>query len=115
MKLIPSREVLDASTLETIRRDDMDGHVGGYEIAELYIRAKRPVAFDAHSEIITTGRFVISDGFDVVGGGIVVDDTYPRMSSGARFTRATIFSGLKAKLLTTHGRIAMGIWAAWYG
>jgi bifunctional enzyme CysN/CysC len=74
-------KVLDASTLETIRRDDKDAHVGRYEIAELYLRTKRPVAFDAHSEIINTGRFVVCDGFDVVGGGIVVDDAYPRLSS----------------------------------
>src|SRR6202000_326548 len=50
-------KVLDASTLETIRREGKDAHVGRYEIAELYLRTKRPVAFDAHSEIITTGRF----------------------------------------------------------
>jgi bifunctional enzyme CysN/CysC len=84
-------KVLDASTLETIRRDDKDAHVGRYEIAELYLRAKRPVAFDAHSEIITTGRFVISDGFDVVGGGIVVDDAYPRMSSDTLHKSHNIF------------------------
>jgi bifunctional enzyme CysN/CysC len=76
-------KVLDASTLETIRREGKDAHVGRYEIAELYLRTKRPVAFDAHSEIITTGRFVVCDGFDVVGGGIVVDDAYPRLSSDA--------------------------------
>jgi bifunctional enzyme CysN/CysC len=84
-------KVLDASTLETIRRDEQDAHVGRYEIAELYLRTKRPVAFDAHSEIITTGRFVISDGFDVVGGGIVVDDAYPRMSSDTLHKSHNIF------------------------
>jgi bifunctional enzyme CysN/CysC len=77
------QKILDASTLETIRREGDDAHVGRYEIAELYLRTKRPVAFDAHSEIITTGRFVVCDGFDVVGGGIVVDDAYPRLSSDA--------------------------------
>jgi bifunctional enzyme CysN/CysC len=74
-------KVLDASTLETIHREGDDAHVARFEIAELYLRTKRAVAFDAHSEIITTGRFVVCDGFDVVGGGIVVDDAYPRLSS----------------------------------
>jgi bifunctional enzyme CysN/CysC len=74
-------KVLDASTLETIQRDGDKAHVARFEIAELYLRTKRPIAFDAHSEIITTGRFVICDGRDVVGGGIVVDDAYPRLSS----------------------------------
>jgi bifunctional enzyme CysN/CysC len=39
------------------------------------------VAFDAHSEIIATGRFVIVDGFEVSGGGIVVADNYPRRTA----------------------------------
>jgi len=37
----------------------------------LSLRMRRPVAFDAHSEIVATGRFVIVDGFEVAGGGIV--------------------------------------------
>lgn len=74
-------KVLDASTLEAIRRDGSEAQVGRYEIAELYLRTRRAVAFDAHSEIIPAGRFVICDGFDVVGGGIIVDDAYPRLSS----------------------------------
>jgi bifunctional enzyme CysN/CysC len=84
-------KVLDASTLETIRREGSDAHVGRYEIAELYLRTKRPVAFDAHSEIITTGRFVVCDGLDVVGGGIVVDDAYPRLSSDAHHKSHNIY------------------------
>lgn len=84
-------KVLDASTLETIRRDDKDAYVGRYEIAELYLRARRPVAFDSHSEIITTGRFVICDGLDVVGGGIVVDDAYPRLSADAHHKSHNIY------------------------
>ena len=39
------------------------------------------MAFDAHSEIVATGRFVIVDGFEVTGGGIVVPDNYPRRTS----------------------------------
>ena len=47
------------------------------------LRTKRPVAFDAHSEIIPTGRFVIVDGYEVAGGGIIVADNYPRRTSDA--------------------------------
>ena len=42
-----------------------------HEIAELILRSRKPIAFDAFSEIASTGRFVIVDGCDVVGGGIV--------------------------------------------
>ena len=74
-------KVIDASTLQTLQRDGADGYVGRHEVAELYIRTKRPVAFDAQSEIISTGRFVIVDGYDVSGGGIVLEDNYPRRTS----------------------------------
>jgi bifunctional enzyme CysN/CysC len=74
-------KVIDASTLETISRAHNEIFVGRHEVAELTIHTKRPVAFDVHSEIIPTGRFVIVDGFEVCGGGIVAAGDYPRRSS----------------------------------
>lgn len=73
--------VIDSSTLETVSRKEKEIFVGRNEVAELFLRTKRPVAFDAHSEIVATGRFVIVDGFEVAGGGIVVPDNYPRRTS----------------------------------
>lgn len=71
--------IIDASTLEA--RTDHPTAVERHEAAELTIRTKRPLAFDAHSEIPTTGRFVIVDGFEVSGGGIIVADNYPRRTA----------------------------------
>jgi bifunctional enzyme CysN/CysC len=83
--------VIDASTLETVSRGEQEIFVGRHEVAELYLRTKRPVAFDAHSEIIATGRFVIVDGFDVSGGGIVLDDHYPRRTSDSQHKSEHIY------------------------
>jgi len=74
-------KIIDASTLETIQREGKELCVGRHEVAELTLKTKRPIAFDAHSEIVATGRFVIVDGFEVSGGGIVALDNYPRRSS----------------------------------
>jgi adenylyl-sulfate kinase len=49
------------------------------------------VAFDAHSEIVPTGRFVIVDGFEVSGGGIVADDNYPKRTSDHLHKSRNIF------------------------
>ncbi|MEI7732617.1 MAG: adenylyl-sulfate kinase [Verrucomicrobiota bacterium] len=73
--------VIDASTLETIQRDETDRFVGRYEVGEVVLRTKRPVAFDVHADLVATGRFVIVDGFDVSGGGIVAADNYPRRTT----------------------------------
>jgi len=74
-------KVIDASTLETVSRREREIFVGRHEVAELTLRTKRPVAFDVHSEIVPTGRFVIVDGFEVSGGGIVAADAYPKRTA----------------------------------
>jgi bifunctional enzyme CysN/CysC len=71
--------LIDSSSLETITR--AEAFVGRNEVAELQLRTKRPIAFDVHSDIIPTGRFVIVDGFEVAGGGIVAADNYPRRTA----------------------------------
>lgn len=84
-------KVIDASTLETISRANDEVFVGRHEVAELTLRTRRPVAFDAHSEIVPTGRFVIVDGFEVSGGGIVADDNYPKRTSDHLHKSRNIF------------------------
>ncbi|HEY3856044.1 MAG TPA: adenylyl-sulfate kinase [Verrucomicrobiae bacterium] len=83
------QRLIDSSTLETITR--AESFVGRNEVAELTIHTKRPVAFDVHSEIASTGRFVIVDGFEVSGGGIVVPDNYPRRTSDSLHKSQNIY------------------------
>jgi bifunctional enzyme CysN/CysC len=71
--------IIDSSTLETVARTD--GTIARNEVAEVILRAKRPIAFDVHAEIVATGRFVIVDGFEVAGGGTIVEDNYPRRTA----------------------------------
>jgi bifunctional enzyme CysN/CysC len=71
-------KVIDASTLDPIERGADHQFVGRHEVAELIVQTKRPVAFDVHSDVAATGRFVIVDGYDVSGGGIIAEDNYPR-------------------------------------
>jgi bifunctional enzyme CysN/CysC len=84
-------KVIDASTLETLSRKEKELFVGRHEVAELTLRTKRPVAFDVHSEIVPTGRFVIVDGFEVSGGGIVAIDNYPKRSTDGHHKSDNIY------------------------
>ena len=72
--------LIDASTLATVSFGERR-QVARHEVAELTLRLKRPLAFDTHDRIVATGRFVIVDQFEVAGGGIVVEDHYPRRGS----------------------------------
>jgi bifunctional enzyme CysN/CysC len=84
-------KVVDASTLATISREHHEMFVGRFEVGELTLRTKKPIAFDAISEIVPTGRFVIVDQFDVSGGGIIVDDNYPRRTADSQHKSGNIF------------------------
>jgi bifunctional enzyme CysN/CysC len=74
------QKVIDASTLETVSRKEKELFVGRHEVAELTLHTRKPLAFDVHADIAPMGRFVIVDGFDVAGGGIIAPDNYPRRS-----------------------------------
>jgi len=83
--------VIDASTLATLSRTATEAWVGRHEVAELTIHTQRPVAFDAADEIVVTGRFVLVDGYDIVGGGIIIADNYPRRTGDASHKSANIY------------------------
>ncbi len=80
VELAAIHRVIDAATLETVARPNPTS-VARHEVAEITLRTRRPVAFDTHAEVAATGRFVIVDGFEVAGGGIVAPGKYPRRSS----------------------------------
>lgn len=90
-------KVIDASTLETVSRQPGEQFVGRHEVAELTIHTRRPIAFDIHSEIVPTGRFVLVDGFDVSGGGIVAASNYPRRTHDGSTKSENIY--------WSHGRV----------
>jgi bifunctional enzyme CysN/CysC len=84
-------KVIDASTLETVHRAEGEVFVGRHEVAELCLRTKKSIAFDVHADIVPTGRFVIVDGFDVAGGGIIAEDNYPRRSHDSHHKSHNIY------------------------
>jgi bifunctional enzyme CysN/CysC len=83
--------VIDSATLQTVERLGAEPFVIRHEAAELTLRTKRPVAFDAVNEVAATGRFVIVDGYDVAGGGVIVPDSYPRRTADSLHKSHNIF------------------------
>ena len=63
--------IIDGSTLEVV--GEGRNYIERYDVAEVVVKTRRPVAIDTHDAFPTLGRFVIVDGFDVAGGGIVLD------------------------------------------
>ena len=84
-------KVIDASTLDPVAQADGAKRVNRHEVAELVLKTRRPIAFDAVTQIVPMGRFVIVDGFDVSGGGIVIEDNYPRRTADSLHKSHNIF------------------------
>jgi bifunctional enzyme CysN/CysC len=106
--------VIDASTLQTVQRPPAEAFVGRHEAAELTLRTKKPVAFDAVNEVAATGRLVIVDGFDVAGGGVIVPDNYPRRTADTLHKSHNIFwtTGrvTPAQRTLRHGHSGLVVW-----
>jgi bifunctional enzyme CysN/CysC len=63
--------IIDASDLGTkIERDRIER----LDVAECTLNLKNPIAFDLAQELSETSRFVIVDGYEISGGGIVMQD-----------------------------------------
>jgi bifunctional enzyme CysN/CysC len=76
--------VIDPTTLVAAAGGNV---VRQHEIAELIFRARKAIAFDAFGEIASTGRFVVVDGCDIAGGGIVNAGGGPSARIGAGTAR----------------------------
>jgi bifunctional enzyme CysN/CysC len=61
-------KVIDASEIDGALGKD---HVGRHDVADVILETRNPVAFDLIGDSEATGRFVIVDGYDVAGGGII--------------------------------------------
>ncbi len=61
--------VIDSSNLQALKGFES---VNKNEVAEITIKTREVICFDEFAEFQTTGRFVIVDGYDVAGGGIVL-------------------------------------------
>lgn len=64
------RSVLDASNLDSRKKEQVDRH----EVAECVFSLDRHIAFDLMSDIAPTSRFVIVDDYEISGGGIVMQE-----------------------------------------
>lgn len=61
--------VLDASELSSIgNKSQVDRH----DVAECVLESLKPTAFDDVNAVSQTGRFVIVDNYEIVGGGIIL-------------------------------------------
>ncbi len=69
MRLEKIERIVNASNLECEDRQYTEKH----EVAECILKLDRPCAFDLAGACDSTSRFVIVDGYEIAGGGIVTE------------------------------------------
>ncbi len=84
-------KIIDASSLAEVRRSEQPPTVRRHEVAELVLHTRRPVAFDVHGDFSATARFVLVDGYDVAGGGIILPNGYPCRTSDSLHKSTNIY------------------------
>lgn len=93
-------KLIDASTLAEIDVKSRP-HIARNDVAEITIRTKSPIAFDNYERIVPTGRFVIVDGRQVCGGGVISKGEYP--------DRRDVLSGVKSQnIFWSEGKVTRG-------
>lgn len=65
-------KVIDASAASAADAALNKKEVGRHDVADLVLATRQPIAFDPIAEGEATGRFVIVDGYDIAGGGIII-------------------------------------------
>ena len=78
-------EILRVVNTSTLDNNAGREQVGQHEVAECILSLERAIAFDYAEELPETGRFVVVDGYEIRGGGIVLEGL-PDAGSGARET-----------------------------
>jgi len=67
------QRVIDVTDLASVDNDVVERNA----VAEVIFRAQGKVALDAFIDNSRTGRFVLVDGYDIVGGGVISTDGLP--------------------------------------
>lgn len=67
--------VLDAAELTF---DTQKNRIERHDVADCILQTVKPIAYDLSRDIAATGRFVIVDNYEIVGGGIITESIAER-------------------------------------
>lgn len=68
VKLVAINSIIDAAELNI---DTFKDQIERHDVAECVLETVKPIAFDLIKDTDQTGRFVIVDGYEIAGGGII--------------------------------------------
>jgi bifunctional enzyme CysN/CysC len=73
-RVVAVAKVIDAATLDSTAIEQSE--LKANEVAEVTLQTRGPLVFDNHDRVPSLGRFVLVDGRDLVGGGVIFGAVY---------------------------------------
>ena len=101
-RIVEIERVTDSSTLAVT--EGVAREVKKDDVADVVFETSRPLVFDSAARVPAFGRFVVVDGYDVAGGGIVVGDAAVDRA-GKRLEAVSVAE--RAARLGHHGRVVV--------
>jgi bifunctional enzyme CysN/CysC len=97
LKLGTSQHAVEVASIEqTVDTDSLERRQGQAVprdgIAEVVVRSRTLMAVDEAQALQRTGRFVLLDGLDLVGGGLISMEGYPDQRTVMRVRSSNVFS-----------------------
>ena len=78
-QIVSVSNVIDAATLDFTPADRTEIRMN--EVGEVTLQTRTSLVLDNHDKIPTMGRFILSNGDSLLGGGVIFDAVYPRARS----------------------------------
>ena len=105
MRLEKIERIVNASNLSCQLRN----YVEKNEVAECILHLERPIAFDLAGSVESTARFVIVDGYEIAGGGIITErlDEYDFNTRNIRWSGDAMTDAERARMT---GRRGFVVW-----
>jgi bifunctional enzyme CysN/CysC len=80
--------IIDTDTLASSTADSLQRN----QVGEVVLRTRQVVALDEYKALTRTGRIVINEGYDTVGGGIISMEGYPDQRDSMTVKSSNVFS-----------------------
>ncbi len=105
MALESIERIVNAATLSAGQRQYCERN----EVCECVLKLERPVAFDVAGTIDATSRFVIVDGYEIAGGGIITEalDEYDYNTRNIRWSSGDMTGEERLRMT---GRKGLVVW-----
>jgi bifunctional enzyme CysN/CysC len=103
VRLVEITSVLNASDLSSERnKQQVDRH----EVADCVFETTKPIVFDCSHDIVSTGRFVLVDNYEIAGGGIVMKNASADVPTTLQEHVRQRELGWEASAISVEGRAA---------